>query len=229
MMAPPYNKRPEEADISTTKNRVRGNAEVTRALLLDATERLMVSEGYASVTTRRVASIAGLTAALVHYYFRTTDDLLLATYRRAVERHDAIARQALGGPRPLHALWNLLSDSSRMALGIEFMAMANHRKAIRAEIRRHSEDDRKLHAKAVARVFNGHERVPGDCSPLCAAMLLSGITRGLVMDEVLGVSCAHADTRAFIERMLARLERSAPRQVRRIRRGGPAGHARKSH
>ena len=50
-----------------------------RALILDATEQLVVSEGYASVTTWRVAGMIGLTAALVHYYFATTDDLLVAT------------------------------------------------------------------------------------------------------------------------------------------------------
>ena len=60
------------------KRRVRHEPAVTRGVLLDATERLMVLEGYAAVTTRRVAGEVGLTAALVHYYFPKTDDLLLA-------------------------------------------------------------------------------------------------------------------------------------------------------
>ena len=38
----------------------------------------MIDEGYAAVSTRRVAAKAGLTPPLVHYYFPTTDDLLLA-------------------------------------------------------------------------------------------------------------------------------------------------------
>ena len=46
------------------KPRNRQEPSISRALILDATEQLMVSEGYAAVTTRRVASLVGLTAAL---------------------------------------------------------------------------------------------------------------------------------------------------------------------
>ena len=58
----------------------------TRATLLDVTERLMRNEGYAAVSSRRVASEAGVTGALVHYYFPTLDDLFLAVFRRGAEK-----------------------------------------------------------------------------------------------------------------------------------------------
>jgi AcrR family transcriptional regulator len=188
--------------------RIRQQSAVSRALLLDATERLMVLEGYASVTTRRVASMVGLTGALVHYYYPTTEDLLVATYRRAVERHDERVRQALGSDRPLHALWSFYSDPNRMSLGVEFMAMANHRKIIRAEIREHDERDRRLQADALSSILADGNIDLRTCPPLCAAMLLSAISRGLVMDEILGISCAHRETRAFIERLLGQIERT---------------------
>jgi hypothetical protein len=38
-------------------------------------------------------------------------------------------------------------------------------------------------------------------------MLLSAISRGFVMDEMLGISCGHAETKAYIERLLGQLER----------------------
>ena len=50
-----------------------------RAIILDTTEKLMLEEGYAAISTRRVAKEAGLKPPLVHYYFPTTDDLFLAT------------------------------------------------------------------------------------------------------------------------------------------------------
>ena len=53
-----------------------------RTVLLDAAEQLMRDEGYAAVTSRRVAEKAGLKPQLVHYYFRTMDDLFLELYRR---------------------------------------------------------------------------------------------------------------------------------------------------
>lgn len=179
----------------------------------------MVLEGYASVTTRRVASMVGLTAALVHYYYPTTEDLLVATYRRAVERHDERVRQALASDRPLHALWSFFSDPNRMSLGVEFMAMANHRKGIRAEIREHDERDRRLQAEVLSSVLAAGKIDLRTCPPLCAAMLLSAISRGLVMDEILGISCAHRETRAFVERLLGEIEtRKSPIGSQRVPR-----------
>jgi AcrR family transcriptional regulator len=190
----------------------------------------MVSEGYASVTTRRVASLVGLTPALVHYYYPTTDNLLLATYRRAVARHDDSIRAALDSDRPLHALWNLLSNAGHMALGVEFMAMSNHRKVIRTAIREHDERDRRMQANALERILSDGSFDLHECSALCMAMLLSGISRGLVMDEILGISCAHAATRSYVKRLLGRLEQSRKlrRRTRSAKGVGLVGRAARS-
>src|SRR5690606_8658395 len=50
----------------------------TRAAIMKATTQLMLEKGYAAVTTRQVAKLLGLTPALIHYYFPTTDDLLVS-------------------------------------------------------------------------------------------------------------------------------------------------------
>lgn len=166
----------------------------------------MVTEGYAAVSTRRVASEVGLTAALVHYYFPTTGDLLVAAYHRAVERHDERIRQALVSDRPLHALWNLLTDSSHMALGVEFAALANHRKHIRNEIAKHDERCRRFQVRALSRIL-GKPNVDAQlCSPLCLVMLMDGMSRSFVIDKTLGLSYGHAEAENFIERMLDRME-----------------------
>ncbi len=55
----------------------------------------MLEEGYAAVTSRRVAAQAGLKPQLVHYYFRTMDDLFLAAYRRRAEQGLERLAQAL--------------------------------------------------------------------------------------------------------------------------------------
>jgi TetR/AcrR family transcriptional regulator len=53
-----------------------------RGVLLDAAEQLMLEDGYAAVTSRRLAVRAGLKPQLVHYYFRTMDDLFLEVFPR---------------------------------------------------------------------------------------------------------------------------------------------------
>ena len=55
----------------------------------------MLEEGYAAVTSRRVAAKANLKPQLVHYYFRTMDDLFLAIHRRRVA-----AGHGTSGSRP---------------------------------------------------------------------------------------------------------------------------------
>ena len=59
----------------------------TRAQLMDAAELVLREEGYAAVTSRRVAARAGLKPQLVHYYFRTMDDLFLEVFRRRAEEN----------------------------------------------------------------------------------------------------------------------------------------------
>src|SRR5262245_22705522 len=49
-----------------------------RTALLDAAEAIMVEDGYAAVSIRRIASQAGLNSALVYYYFDTMDGLFVA-------------------------------------------------------------------------------------------------------------------------------------------------------
>ena len=58
----------------------------TRVRLLDVTERIMIDDGYAAVSSRRIAKDAGVTPALVHYYFGTLDDLFLAVLKRRADQ-----------------------------------------------------------------------------------------------------------------------------------------------
>ncbi len=84
--------------------RIGAESSASRGLLLDAALRLMVDEGYAAVTSRRVAAEAGLKPQLVHYYFRTMDDLFVAVVRRGAAQNLERQARALSSPQPLRAL-----------------------------------------------------------------------------------------------------------------------------
>src|SRR5438552_2057069 len=58
----------------------------TEEALLDAAERLLVSVGYASLSTRLVAKEAAVNHGLVHYYFGSMENLLLRVLERFTER-----------------------------------------------------------------------------------------------------------------------------------------------
>src|SRR5580692_3185069 len=104
----------------------------------------MLEEGYAAVSVRRVAKSAGVSSTLLHYYYPTADDLLVALYRHSSEKDLEQLHQALKAADPIQALWNYQTDAARTALGVEFLALANHRKMVKSEISRFAEHARSL-------------------------------------------------------------------------------------
>jgi AcrR family transcriptional regulator len=178
----------------------------TRGALLDAAERLILEEGYAAVTSRRVVSEAGLKPPLVHYYFETMDDLFIELFRRRCERGLERHANALDSPQPLWALWELIRDEPNTTITVEFIALAHHRKALRAEIAAYNERFRQLHVDAIsaaaARSGIDTERWP----PIALMVLMSSVSRFLVMEESLGISAGHAETVAVVENVLVQLE-----------------------
>jgi AcrR family transcriptional regulator len=191
--------------MAVAPRRVGAENSATRALILDATERLIREEGYASVSTRRVAAQAGLKPSLVHYYFPTTDDLLLSMSRRGAEESDRMIEEALRSPDPLRALWCFLTDPSRIGIALEFMALANHRKAVRAHMAEHCEMMRRREVEIFTQLLGERLAGPDGVPPAGLSVVLAGIGRALVMEGGLGVTAGHDEARAFVEQWLDRL------------------------
>src|SRR4051812_43127279 len=101
--------------VMAVKRRMAPENAGTRVLLMDAVEALMREQGYAVLSARAVAARAGLKYPTVFYYFETMDELLLATYRRRLKSVRERTEAALNSPRPLHALWDSLSEPSDAA------------------------------------------------------------------------------------------------------------------
>jgi AcrR family transcriptional regulator len=178
----------------------------TRAQLLDAAEQLLLEESYAAVTSRRVAAKAGLKPQLVHYYFRTMDDLFLEVFRRRADANLARLERAVEADGSLRSLWRLNADPRGAAFTTEFVALANHRKAIRAEIARYAERYRAAQLAALRSALEAEgvseERLP----PIVALLLMTGLSQVLALEQGLGVTAGHDTTAAFVEQVIGRLE-----------------------
>jgi AcrR family transcriptional regulator len=190
----------------TATRRIGAERSATRTALLDAAQQLMLEEGYAAVTSRRVASRAGLKPQLVHYYFRTMDDLFLALVRRGAEQNLRRQANALASAQPLRALWELSSDPSGTALILEFSALANHRKAIRAELAAYAEQFRRLQSETLASVLEDYGIDARAFPPEALLVVVTSVARLLVMEDLLGLTLGHCETRALVERFLAAYE-----------------------
>jgi AcrR family transcriptional regulator len=186
-----------------TKRRIGAESSETRARIVEATEQVIREEGYAAASSRRVAQVAGLKPSLVHYYFPTTDDMLLEVFKRGAALSDRMIDDALAGPDPIRGLWCFFSDTSRTALTMEFMALAIHRDGIRAEIVRHSDAMRARQAAVIERVLGPKLAAIG--APAGLSVILAGIGRALVMENGLGIGSGHDEARATVEAWLDRL------------------------
>jgi AcrR family transcriptional regulator len=182
----------------------------TRSAILDATIGIMREEGYAAVSSRRIAARAGLKSKLVHYYFRNMDELFLAVYKRIEDEHFAQLTKTLASRKPLRALWQLNMDSTNTAMVLELNALASHRKVLRAEIARASERFRSLQAAVFERAIAEAKDRGSPLPPMVRSDMSLALSRLLAMDRVMGVSAGHDETLRCIETYLDHIEDGVP-------------------
>jgi TetR/AcrR family transcriptional regulator len=193
------------ASVRMANTRRRGTEHsATRAILIDAAEQLMREEGYAAVSARRLASKAGLKSQLLHYYFKTMDDLFVAVIRRRGEKNLERLVKLAGSENPLQAIWHASKDGETASLWMEFLALANHRKTVREEVRRYVEQLRIVQTAALIRHFEAHgvnSRVPA----IVSTIFITGVSSLLVLESTLGVSIGHQEVKEFVDECLSSL------------------------
>lgn len=177
----------------------------TRDAILNATEEIMLTEGYSAVSSRRVASKAGFKSKLMHHYFRSMDDLFIAAFQRLEDKYDARFSRAVASEHAIRQLWRLSTDAARTGLILEFMALATHRPAIRLSIARSAKRDRTMFAAALAGFLERRGARSTEPSPAVLAMLMASVARALVTERALGVTETHAEMMAFVEAYLTRI------------------------
>jgi AcrR family transcriptional regulator len=178
----------------------------TRDAILDATESIMVEEGYSSVTSRRVAERAGLKSQLVHYYFGTMDDLFVAVYERSEKEYLRRHLQAVSSENPLRALWDLSIHPQRTRLAQEFTALANRRKSIQKISARVIEQTHSINMVFIAKYLREVGLDLDEYPPRIISHIINGLSRTLVNEEALGISEGHAEVLAFAARWLDSLD-----------------------
>lgn len=185
--------------------RIRRDPETTRGLILDATEKLMVEEGYAAVSSRRIAQELGLNAATVHYYYPATDDVFIALHKRMTDRQLEQLEAVFASGHPLEAFWRYQSTGVQTALGVEFLALSNHRKAIREKLASLTGEARETQARLLDDAAGGFPAAPDQLSPTALTTILVAVGRLLSNEERVGITKGHDEVRRFVEWALTRL------------------------
>jgi AcrR family transcriptional regulator len=177
----------------------------TRDKLIDACGQIMLNEGYAAATSRRVADKVGVQRAVVYYYFPTMDDLYLAVLRRGTQANLESQRRALASDQPLHALWDITTDPRGVQLTMEFMALGNHRKEIRAELAAGARAFREAQAAALTFILRKHQS-DQQLPPEVVSVLIAAVGRHLVLEGGLGVTTGHQQTVELVRQYLDKFE-----------------------
>ena len=90
---------------------------------------------------------------------------------------------------------------------MEFAALARHRPAIRRRDRRLRRAVPRPPARVADRIARASTAIdPDELPPVVVLVFMTSLSRMLVMEEGLGMSLGHAETRALIERWLTQVE-----------------------
>ena len=180
--------------------------EEKRRRILDATEEVMLKDGYAAVSSRSVATAVGIQASLVHYYFPTIDDLFVALVQRLAGRNVERMAAALGSDEPLRAWWDLASNPRGTAMFVELLAAANHRPALKAEVGGVAHEVRRMQVEALEVLLPQYGLDAELFPPPLVAAAMQGLAFSAVQDHVAGYDTRPDEAIAAMDRLVARLE-----------------------
>jgi AcrR family transcriptional regulator len=174
--------------------------------MLDGAEDILREEGYAALTSRRIAERIGVKQRLVYYYFQTMDDLIVETFRRLSLRELERLESARSSKRPLQEIWDVCIHTSDARLISEFMALANRSAGLRAEVIRYIEESRAIQVKALTASLK--RKAAGGIPPAGLALLATSVALSLNREAQLGIRAGHREIMAAIGQFLAKTEPS---------------------
>jgi TetR/AcrR family transcriptional regulator len=193
-----------------------------REALLDAAERLLIDEGYAAVTTRRLAQTAGINHGLVHYYFGSMEQVLLATATRATDRILARQREMYAADVPFLSKWRTAMSFLEQDLAAGYSKLTSELRAMawnHPEIRAIASDVNRRWREVLTEAFTAaavEYGIDPDDAPIEALVALAMTFQiGLVAERLMGVTAGHEVLLESIDEWLQRLERDAKPKKRR--------------
>ena len=174
------------------------------------------------MTYRKIAARAGVTVGLVHYYFPAIDGLFVTLLRRRMDRNHERLLQALEErpDEPLRIVWEYNAEETSAALMAEFMGLANHRKAIMAEITEVTRRTRKVQVDAIAARWAHYEAAGMAPTPASLLFYVGMVPKMIQLEEAMGLTEGHSEIKRQLE---AFLEAVVPK--RRSRKGKRSARA----
>jgi AcrR family transcriptional regulator len=186
-----------------TKTAARSAAEEA---LLDGAERLLVDQGHAGITTRRLAEAAGVNHGLVHYYFGSNENLLARALERFTERLIERQRALYAADGPFLEKWRtamrhlIADDATYEKIWLELQALAWNEPELRERLADVNAQWRAVLTQAFA---EPHRRL-GIAMPLDALVsFVITFNLGIMVERLGGIDAGHDALLAWIDGYLA--------------------------
>jgi AcrR family transcriptional regulator len=182
----------------------------SKMLLLEAAKALMEEEGYAAVTSRRIAAKAGLKPQLIHYYFTTMDDLLLELYRKLATEVIELQDDAIRSKTPLRNLWNLLADRKRRILLEQFLIISCFNENIRAEMGELGVKFRDTQIKFIERLLRENAINEFPWSAGFVSILFNALARAIAIEPTYGLNLGNESAMQVVDYYIDKLDGTIP-------------------
>ena len=183
--------------------------------LMNAAERLLITQGHAALSTRRVAEEAGLNHGLVHYYFGSIEELFVQVLERFTQRLIARQREMYALDVPFIEKWRramryLEADeaSGYHKIWFELQALSWNRPQLRERVARVNAEWREVLTQAftaAAREYGSdNETFP---VPAIVSLVMT-FNEGVILETLCGVKEGHDELLNAIDRWLTSLGES---------------------
>jgi AcrR family transcriptional regulator len=174
----------------------------TEEAFLDAAERLLVSVGYAGISTRSLAEEANANHGLVHYYFGSMENLLARVLERFTERLITRQRDMYSAPDvPFIDKWRtamryLDADREYQKVWYELQALAWNRTELRERVAHVDDQWRAVLREALA---EPRERYRIDMPLEALVALVVTFNEGMIFERLSGIRTGQAELLEWIE------------------------------
>jgi AcrR family transcriptional regulator len=203
-----------------------GVAPKRRAEIIEATFFCIALKGYSNITMQNIADSAGVSKGVIHYYFRSKEDLFLSVFEKLVKDLDShIAtkvNRAKTPPEKIRAIVSAVFEKVRenkkfQVVLLDFWAHSTKHPTLRAANANQYARYRHLTKKIIAEgIDEGYFR---ECDPDRVASALIALIEGLMIQWIFdekAFDIRHAQ-KTTEEIMMAFLGKSAGKKTRKRR------------
>jgi AcrR family transcriptional regulator len=186
--------------------------EAAQAALLDAAERLLIYEGHAGITTRKVATEAGVNHGLVHYYFGSIEELLFQAMERYTERLLNRQRALYAADLPFIEKWRTAMrfidedlEAGYPKIWAELHAVAWNHPQFQARIAHVHRQWREIFGDALEKGKDELDLARTPFTPEAFVALVATFNAGLLLERLVGLDQGHQELIASMDRWLSSL------------------------